>query len=65
MTQENGVIDFVARIYSTPDEESTTLVQFRRIKGDVLRFHGIFEELLVEIADVVYLPAVVDEDFEE
>jgi len=62
MTQENGVIDFVARIYATPNEESNTLVQFRRIKGDVLKFHNIFEELLVEIAEVVYLPAAVDDE---
>jgi len=63
MTRNGGAIDFFIRIYTTTqDEVALTVVQFRRLKGDVLQFHVLFDELLTELSDVMYIPADVEEE---
>jgi len=61
MFRDSGAIDFAIRIYTTHDEVPLTVVQFRRLKGDVLQFHTLFDELLTELADAVYIPEDVEE----
>jgi len=61
MFRDSGSIDFAIRIYTTATEVPLTVVQFRRLKGDVLQFHTLFDELLTELADVIYIPDDVEE----
>jgi serine/threonine protein kinase len=56
IADQSGGIDFVVRVYVTPEDNPMTVVQFRRLKGDVLEFHALFEEFLTEISDVVFIP---------
>jgi len=54
---ENGSLDFIVKIYQM--HGGKRLVQFRKVKGNVLQFHELYDELLCEIADLVYIPEEV------
>jgi len=57
MTQNIGSVDFIVRVYlASAEENAATVVQFRKLRGDVLQFHTLYDELLTEIVDLVYIP---------
>jgi len=55
-TMADDGISFSAKVYQSAADKSLRIVEFRRLAGDSLQYQRMYDELIVALADIVYVP---------
>jgi len=49
-------VHFTIVLFSDPGSTERTIVELRRRKGDTLQFHALYDEILVQTGEMLYIP---------